>query len=97
MQEVWIIVAGIIISAVMGGLKTPLVWLKRQRDIVKALIVLALAAGLFFLLKSFGLAEGSGAEIPVAALVAMGVRAFADSFKNIWQETPDEKATRVSQ
>lgn len=97
MQEVWIIVAGGVIAGIMGGLKGPLAWLRRQPDIVKSLVVLVLAAGLYFLLKVLGVVEGSGAEIPVAALVAMGVRAVANALKNLYDEDPEEKEARLSQ
>lgn len=96
MAELWFIAAGILISATMGLLKTPLAWLRRQHDVVKALVVVALSTALYFLLKLVG-ADPKAAEIPVAALVAMGVRAFAESLKNVWAEPAEEKEARLNQ
>jgi hypothetical protein len=97
MSEVWIILAGVVIAAIMGGLKKPFAWVRRQHPAVKALIVGGIATGLYFGLKALGLAEGSGAEIPVAALAAMGVRELGKAFKDILNEDPEKKAARLDQ
>jgi hypothetical protein len=97
MNELWIVVAGIVISAIMGGLKAPLALLKRQHPLVKSGVVVVIATALYFVLKMFGLAESSGATIPVAALVAMGVRELGVSLKAVVAEDPTKKAARLNQ
>jgi len=83
MNELMIYAAGMLVAAGMGGLKGVFAFVKKQKPVVKSLLVFGIA-GVFVFASSFvpGVELGVS-DMPLAALVAMGSREILNALKAV--------------